>query len=78
MLQLISEILFGVFRFMHFKICAIGAMVYGLKSLSHPRSIKSGTKSDTTGQSVTKQVKYDANGILANYGRALLVESNLK
>ena len=64
---------------MNLKIGAIGAMVYGIKTLCHPRSTKSELiKSGTSGQGVTKQAICDANGILANYGRALVVESNLK
>jgi len=65
---------------MNLKLCAIAATVCGLRSLEHPRSIKSRLiKSGHQGQSVSKQSgNLDSNSILANYNRAFVVESNLK
>lgn len=64
---------------MSLKICAAAAAacgLYGLKSV--PRSMKPRTV-ESIGQSVTNQVNnLDSHSILANYNRAIVVESNLK
>ena len=77
MLQLFW-ILFGVFRFMNLKLCAIAATICGIHSLKQtPRSIKPRSVA-AIGQGVSKQVdNLNSYSILANYNK-VLVGSNLK
>lgn len=66
------------FSTMNLKLCAIAATVCGLRSI-HPRSKRyhQGMMVNQ-GQSVTNQASMDSQSILANYNKALVVESNLK
>ena len=67
------------FSTMNLKLCAIAATVCGLRSI-HPRSKRHHQVMTMVnpGQSVTKQASMDSQSILANYNKALVVESNLK
>ena len=64
---------------MNLKLYILAAAAYGLQSISpSPRSIKV-KKTDNVGRVIPKQINnLDSYNTLANYNKALVVESNLK
>ena len=64
---------------MSIKLCAIAATVYGLRSLEQTYRSTKPRMAKCIGKTVNPQMNsIDSNSILANYNRALVVESNLK